>query len=309
MRQLLRTRDTWRGTVQLTLAFCAYGSLVVFIKAAVAAGINTQTALVLRFGIAALIWSIILLAKGQLKWPGSRLGLQTLAIGAFLYGSNSATYYIGTARTSGSLAAIVLAMVPVVVAVLSQILLGERLGWIGWLALALAMGGSVLVAGAPTGRVDPEGLLWLGAAILLFALSIVCSKPVTQALSIPLGSFYIALGASLFHGVVGGLSRQLRFAFPPQGWLAVVGLAIFPTVMGTGGMLSGLSLVGATVTGILSTLEPVTGVVLSVLLLGEQLSPRQIVGSAVVLAAAVLVHLERSRSQADDGANGNGNTS
>jgi len=124
--------------VWLVVAATGYGSLVVLIKGAVAADLNAETALALRFTLAALVWWLILLARRQPLWPGARQAAGAAGIGALFYATNALAYYRGTARLAGSLAAMAIAGVPVVVALLAWLFLRERVGPLGRLALAVA---------------------------------------------------------------------------------------------------------------------------------------------------------------------------
>ena len=55
--------------------------------------------------------------------------------------------------------------------------------------------------------------------------------------------------------------------------------------------LTAIRTIGGTRTGILMLLEPVVGVVLAALLLGEALGPLQAVGGVLVLAGALVLQL------------------
>jgi len=287
-----------RGVAWLVVSAASFGSLVVFIKAAVGAGINAETALALRFTMAGLAWWGILLLRRRLLWPGARRAAQAVGLGALVYAPNALAYYQGTALVPGSLAAMAVAAVPVVVALLAWLLLRERLGWLGWMALMLAVVGGMMLAGGPGGSADPVGLLWLGGAIMFYSLYIVLSAPVTRALSPPIAISCIVVGAALFYWLWGGLTGRLDFDFDSIGWTVVAGMALLPTVLAMFAFLAGVEIVGATRAAILSMLEPVVGVLLSVLILHDRPGPLQVAGGGLVILAAVLVQRERARAQA-----------
>jgi drug/metabolite transporter (DMT)-like permease len=287
-----------RGVMWLVVSAVAFGSLVVLIKAAVQAGVNAETALALRFTLATLIWWLILLARRQLPRPGVRQTLPALALGALVYAPNGLAYYLGTARVSGSLAAMAVAVVPVVVALLAWLLLRERLGWLGRMALVLAVGGGALLAGAPEGRPDTTALALLGGSLFLYSLYIVVSTPVTRASSPRAVAAYVFAGAALMYWLWGGLTGRLDFGFAPGGWAAVFGLAVIPTVLAMLTFLAGVRIVGPTRAAIVGALEPLTGVLLSVLLLGDRPGALQVAGGGLIIGAAVLVQWERVRERA-----------
>ena len=75
------------------------------------------------------------------------------------------------------------------------------------------------------------------------------------------------------------------------GWLAA--LALVSTVGAVALFFAGLRRVGPTAASILSTVEPVVTVALAFAVFGESLSPAQLTGGALVLAAVLTVRAPR----------------
>ena len=292
-------RHDRRGVIWLVISAMAYSTYVVLMKGAIAAGVNALTVMAVHFSLAGLVWWIVLSARRRPVWPGARRALQATALGVFVYAPSSFTFYQGTARVSGTIASLTFAMVPLVVAVLAWLFLRERLGWLGWVALALAVAGGVTLIGEPEGQVDAHGLLWLGATAALIALYFVLSTPLTRSLSPMHTTTYVISGASIFFLVWGGVSGGLDFAFARIGWLAILGLALLPTFIGMYTFMLGVGIVGATRASIVSALEPVLAVVLAVLILAERPSSLQMVGGALVIVASILVQLDTVRAPAE----------
>lgn len=286
-------RFSQKGIACLVVAAVGYGSLVVLIKWAVQAGLNAETALVLRFTMACLVWWLIAAAYVRPLWPGLRNAFRAVSVGALFYAPNALCYYYGASRVSGSLAAIAIAVVPVMVALLAWLFLGERLGWLSWLALALAVAGIVMLAGGENGRSDPFGLLGLGSAMFLYSLYIVFSTPVTQAISPAVTTPYVITGSAAFYWLWVALSGRLDLGFAAVGWWIVIALALIPTVLAMFAFLVGSQAVGATRAAIVNSLEPVSGVILAILFLGDRPGWLQFVGGGVVILAALLVQIER----------------
>jgi drug/metabolite transporter (DMT)-like permease len=68
-------------------------------------------------------------------------------------------------------------------------------------------------------------------------------------------------------------------------WLALLGVALIGTVVAVTAFFAALALLGPSDTAIASTVEPVVSVGLAALVLGERLSPVQLLGGLAVLAA------------------------
>ncbi len=294
VRPSLRAGIAKRGVIYLLISAASFGSLVVLIKGAVAAGLNAETALALRFTLAALIWWAILLLRRQRFRVDVRQAARAGGLGAFFYATNALCYYWGTARVSGTIAALAVAAVPVVVAVLAWFLLRERLGRTGWLALALAVVGGIMLAGGPGGRTDVVGLLLLGGAIVLYSLYIVLSTPLSRTLAPSVTTAYVITGAAAFYWLWGGLTGRINLQFAPDGWAIIVAMALIPTVLAIYALLVGTGAVGPSRASIVGSLEPLVGVMLSVLFLGERPGLLQIGGGGLVILAALLVRRERA---------------
>lgn len=295
MEEHATRRVTQKGIVCLIVAAMGYGSLVVLIKWAVQAGLNAETALVLRFTIACLVWWAIAAVGVRPLWPGWRYAIRALGVGALFYAPNALCYYYGTSRVSGTLAAMAIALVPVLVALLAWLFLGERLGLLGWLALVLAVVGMVMLAGGENGVANPLGLLGLGCATVFYSLYIVLSTPISQAISPTVATPYVISGSTLFYWLWIALSGRLDMSFAPAGWWSIIALALLPTVLAMFAFLVGSRAIGATRAAIVNSLEPVCGVILAVIFLGDRPGGLQILGGVAVIAAAVLVQVERLR--------------
>lgn len=77
-------------------------------------------------------------------------------------------------------------------------------------------------------------------------------------------------------------------------WINTVSLALFPTIISLVTMAGAIRLIGSTPTAILGALEPVTALFFGVVVFGEQLTPRIMLGVALVLAAVTLIIVGKS---------------
>lgn len=164
------------------------------------------------------------------------------------------------------------------------------------LALGLALGGAALtlVGGIDVlGPIDPAGIgLALGAAVCQVTFVTLSRNgyptlPATGATLAVLGM--TALGGGVLALVVDGpeaVALPVRDLAP---WPAILVGGILAAGVPTILFLEGIRRIGATRTGILMLLEPVVGVTLAAVLLGEALGPVQVAGGALVLAGALLL--------------------
>jgi drug/metabolite transporter (DMT)-like permease len=102
-------------------------------------------------------------------------------------------------------------------------------------------------------------------------------------------SAVIMSGAAVAFCILAALQHELRLPVTTQQWSVAFGIALFPTMIAISLFLASLPRIGAARASLLSTVEPVVTVLLAAALLGDRLSPVQIAGGALVLAAVVMV--------------------
>ena len=269
------------------------------------------------FGAIALVVLVALLAAVQARGPAWRtvparewwvLGVATVM--ALLLNLCS---FAAFERTSVALTLIGFYTYPAMVALVA-IALGRDLPTRGVLAaLALAMGGMLLVVAGSLDpaavRFEPTGFgLALGAAATQTVFVTIGrdgyrSIPTEAATAVILGG---SLVGCLAIGVVTGGTRELALPVVepvrllPLVLVAGVLVAAVPSVL----FLAAIRRVGGTRAGIVMLLEPVVGVTLAALLLGETLRPVQLVGAAAVLAGALLLQATGGQAPQPEPASG-----
>jgi drug/metabolite transporter (DMT)-like permease len=82
-----------------------------------------------------------------------------------------------------------------------------------------------------------------------------------------------------------------------SGWFAIAALALISTILAIGTLFAGIKLLGAPTAAMLSTLEPVVTIVLSMMILHQSVTKIQLIGGALILIAVVIVAIERSTHQ------------
>ena len=106
-----------------------------------------------------------------------------------------------------------------------------------------------------------------------------------------------------FYALLFGLSVyvvRLRFcadlqAIPTPGlWINAVSLALFPTIVSLVTMAAAIRAIGSTPTAILGALEPLTALFFGVVVFGERLTPRIVLGVVLILVAVTLIIAGRS---------------
>jgi DME family drug/metabolite transporter len=190
---------------------------------------------------------------------------------------------------------VTLCTAPVLVAVLSTVLLGERPSRRLGLAALLAMLGTVLLVSPAEGTgLDGSSctgiLLALGSALGYAIVAIVSRRIASQHHPLVPVTVGFAVGSVALLPFL--LLDGPQMGFPAAGWLLLLYLGTVPTAIGYVLFTIGMRSTAATVASILTLVEPLTAAVLAWLLFDERLGPLALIGAALLLGAVVLLTRE-----------------
>ena len=287
---VMSNNSTATGVVLVIISSVSFGAMALFARFAYADGVTPISLLFIRFTLAAVIMIGIARMRGE-AMPRGRTLLGFALMGGVGYVGQSLSFFTALTMANAGLVALLLYLYPAIVALLSAIFRGERLTGYRVFAVVLALAGTALTVG-PQLDARPLGvLLGIGAA-LIYSVYIMAGTSLLRGAA-PIASSAVILSAAAV--VFGGLALTQGVTLPtgPGGWIGVAGVAIVATVVAVTTFLMGLKLIGPTRASVLSTLEPVTTVVLAALLLGEPIGPWTAVGGALILAGALMLSLSR----------------
>jgi drug/metabolite transporter (DMT)-like permease len=291
-----RLSDHGRGVALCLASAAGFGLMAIFAKQAYAEGVSVSTLLALRFSLAAIVfWAIV--APRRPARPVRSVALVGLGMGAIGYAAQSALFFGALTHIDASLTALLLYTYPALVFGVALLLGRERGGARRLSALALSTVGTVLVLlGGASGTADGVGVaMGLGSAAAYTAYILVADR-VGGRLDAMLLSALVATGAAASFLTFGVVTGRLDLGLTAEGWLWIVLLTGFSTVLAVSFFLLGLPKVGPAAASILSTLEPVVTVALAMIVFSERLAPLQVAGGVAVIAAIVLLQAKvRSR--------------
>jgi drug/metabolite transporter (DMT)-like permease len=247
--------------------------------------IPTLDFLAVRFSIAGVL---LLLAAPRAVGRLSAEARRQAAVLGCLYGVAQILQTAGLARTPASVSGFITGMYVVATPVLAAVLLRTRVTRTTWLAVLLAFAGLAVLTldGVSVGYGEALTLV----AALLYALHIVGLGAWSNAQD--------ALGMSILQVVV--VAVICLVASAPHGivlpsragdWWSVVYMAVFPAGLALLGQTWAQAHLPATRTAIVMSMEPVFAALFAVLLGGESMTLRMLLGGLMVLAAMLVVEL------------------
>ncbi|RSN05597.1 EamA family transporter [Nonomuraea sp. WAC 01424] len=249
--------------------------------------------------IRALPAGLILIALTR-KLPQGNWWWRALVLGALNIGFFFALLFVGAYRLAGGVAATVGAIQPLLVALLSSGLLGERLTWRVAVAAAAGVAGVSLLVLRADARLDLLGVAAaLGGAVVM-AFGVVLSKRwrspapllATTGWQLTAGGLLLAPVTFLVEGPPPAHLTGENLA--GYAYLAIIGSALAYTLW-----FRGIRELSATKVTFLGLLSPVVATALGWLVLGQRLTLAQVIGAVVVLAALVAAQVQPVRRRAE----------
>ncbi|HAC44590.1 MAG TPA: EamA family transporter [Chloroflexi bacterium] len=266
----------------LLLVTAVWGWTFVLVKDALT-HYPTLPFLQLRFILAFLI-----LAALVRRMP-TRREMKVGAIAGAVLAAGYLTQTVGLTMTSPGNSGLITGLFVVFTPLIDR-LFGAPLRWFTLLAVAIALAGTVLLVGGPSGF--GLGDILTVACAFLYALHIVLLSRWSPGLRpAPLAMLQMGTGAVIF-SAGGSWSLQVP---SPDVWLAIVVTGVFASALAFYVQTWAQQHLSASRTALILTTEPAWAVVAAVVLAGQRFGPLQAIGAALMLAAIVgheLAHLK-----------------
>ncbi len=301
-----RDRDLLVGTTAAVAGATMFGTLGPLSRFAADAGVDGVAFTAWRAVLGVAFIAVLIVLRGRVRTSADALrnlggrGRVTLAIAALMGLTLNVAMFTAFGRIPIALALMMFYTYPAGVAVVDVVLGRERVTMSRVAALALSSVGVVLVlvGGMDTSTGIAVDLLGILLGLLAAASQVVFvtisrhgyrSVPADTATLLILVTS--AVGGSLLALVIGqadGLAAPFRSIDP---WPVLLLAGIVAAGISSLLFLVAVRSIGGTHTGILMLWEPVVGVLLAGLLLGEALAPAQALGGALVLAGALVLQV------------------
>lgn len=283
-----------RATLLIILSALSFGSISVLTVLVTGAGVPLLTAMAWRYLLGAILVGAVA-QLGRISLIAPRRVIQLLLIGGcgqalITYLSLHALEYISV----GPLAFLFYTY-PAWVALLGALRKTERLTPVRVIALTLALAGVTIMVGAPTGKLNPIGVLLALTSALLYSAYLPALEHVQAGIPPMIATFLLIAGAAIAFMLAALLTGDL---FVPAGaavWTEILVLALVSTVIAFLTLIKGLAVLGPVRTAIVATVEPFFTATLGILVLGNALSVTTLVGGILIAGAILLIHSNSTR--------------
>ena len=182
---------------------------------------------------------------------------------------------------------------PIMTAVASWLLGTERPDWTTAIALIVAFIGLLLAIDLGGGEVRARGVFFASLAAIGFATIMMVSERLFKGVRAQPRTFHTLIGGAIANILILLFVATPLYPNTPLGWFGLWGNAAFYS-FAIIGLYAAIAKLGALKTAMLLNMEPIGTIMLAWLILGQRLSPIQLVGAALVIGSILFVSRPRS---------------
>jgi drug/metabolite transporter (DMT)-like permease len=210
------------------------------------------------------------------------------------------SYFSAISKIQVAAAILLEYLAPILVAIYSICFWNERVTPAKVIALLMAMAGCYLVVGGYNLhllQMNRLGILWGLAAAVSFASYTLLGERGMHRYSPWTVLFYALLFAAVSLNIIRGPHNYLNGSYSIVEWISLIYIVIIGTILPFGLYFVGVNYIRSTRTMITATLEPISAAFMAFFLLGEVLEPLQILGGLAVVAAIVILQVQREHDE------------
>ena len=284
-----RVGELWPGIT----AALSFSGVDVMIKLVYASGMDVMTLVSLR-GVLVVAFMFVWLRIQPAAVPhSSRQRLIALGIGV-LFGGTMFGLLKAISLLPVSVAILAYFAYPVLTGVAGGITGVDRLGWPALITAITAFLGLALMLGAEFHNLSTIGIAWALAAAAFRVVSLLMTRAWLNGTDARLTTWYSMVPSTVLFLIGSVAIGEWNTPNSLAGWAAFVGTSAGST-LSTLLIYMSTNRVGPFRTAFIMNLEPLVTTILSMVLLGELLTPLQGVGAAIMLVSLGVFQFVRKR--------------
>lgn len=260
-------------------------------------------------------WTVSVGDVPPIFFAGVRLGLVGLVLAPFLFpaprqiglmfligmGMGAVQFgllFLGLANASASAAAVIGQLGVPITTIFSMMFLGEQIGWRRGIGIVMSFVGVMIIAIEPEGFSLTLGLLFLILAAVSSSAASVLMKRIEPMSAMKLqawvGTFSVVPLMGMSFATETGQAEAVMSG-DPLIYLSTAFAVLAVSIFGHGTFYRMIKKYDVTLISPLTLMTPIWGVVLGIVLLGEPLTAKLIIGAAVALAGVGVIMMRRNR--------------
>ena len=275
-----------KGFVCGAVAAATYGMNPLFTLPLYKEGMSVDSVLFYRYGFAVLILGILMKIQGQ-SFALKKNEIFPLVVGGLLFSASSLLLFMSYKHMDAGIASTILFVYPLMVAVIMFLFFREKISLLTVFCILMALSGiGMLYKGDGGETLSLIGMLLVILSSLSYAIYIVgVNHSTLKLMSTAKLTFYALLFGLSIYIVRSNFCTELQ---------AIPSMAFLPTVISLICTAISIHSIGSTSTAIMGALEPVTALFFGVMIFGERLTPRLMLGILMILVAVTFIVVGKS---------------
>lgn len=283
-----------QGTIYAFISACAFGFIPIFARFAYNTGITPVTVIFLRF----LFSIIILLFYFLINKIDFRIEKKLLPQFAFLgiigNGATGITLFLSYNYISSGLSTVIHFIYPAIVTLLSIVFFKEKINLRKIISLVFCIAGVYVLIGFSAVKLDIRGVALSLASGVLYSIYILgIDHSDIRKVDTLVITFYVLIFSLIGALTFGIIDNSISFNFHPQGYIYVVALSLICTIIALSIFAKAIMMIGSSNASILSTLEPITSIILSTIIFGESITINTILGSVLIISSVYILIISK----------------
>jgi len=282
----------------ILILYLAWGSTYLGIRIAVGS-IPPFVMAAVRFAIAGaiLLTAVFVLRRGVVSRPSLREWRDSFIVGALLLGGGMGAVAWGEQTIPSGITALLIAMMPIWVAVFGRIFVGQTLPRAGAIGIGAGVVGVAILVGPSLvidRSLDPAGIAAIIFSPISWALGSLFSAHRARLPGDPflatgmemLGGSAVLAAAALVSGEIGALRVE---AITTDSLIALAYLTVVGSIVAFTAFAWVLRKAPLPMIATYAFVNPIVAVFLGWLILGEEIGPRQVAAGAVIVVGVALI--------------------
>ena len=278
------------GYLAVMISGMIFGTMPLLAKFIFSQGGNSINLVFWRFFFALPVLYYFIRRNPKIDFKITKLQRKNLLyVGIFGYAATAMTLYVSYNFIATGVATTLHFVYPILVIIGSAVFYKDRLTFIKVFCGILSTAGIYLLySGELSGSLFGIFMALLSGVTYAFYVLYIDKSGLKELPSLKL-TFYLSVIASISMFFFAIFTGQFTLQLTLPGWAVTLFLSIFVTLGAVNLLNVGIQRIGSQSSGILSTLEPITSIILGVLIFNEVLNIEIVIGCALILTAVVLI--------------------
>ncbi|WP_406241755.1 DMT family transporter [Tissierella carlieri] len=280
-----------KGILAVIISATIFGSMPLMAKVVYESGGNAISLTFYRFSLILPFLYLLIKRNDKETLKITKEEFKKIVfVGTLGYGATALLLYLSYNYIPSGMATTIHFIYPVFVILGCILFFKEKPSIIKIIAVILCLLG-VLMFYDGNGNINFAGIFLAFASSITFAFyTIYLDKSGLKQMNTMKLTFYLCLIASIMMLIFSIITRTFTINMKPLGWLMALFLSL-SVGLGVNFFQIGIKIVGPQNTSILSTFEPITSVIIGILILNESFGLKTIFGIGLILLAVIMISI------------------